>query len=1138
MKYKLLRQIVMISKLSFYGILLQCVLLQVLWATDVKAQKINSVREVHINVNFGNANIQDVFAFIESKTDFYFSYNVEDIRKDVRITKRERNISVASLLEEISREANLKFKQVNKNINVNLIKDTDNRDNVIEIVIQTRNVTGRVTSQEDGLGLPGVNVIEKGTSNGTVTNVEGMYSLSVAEGATLVFSSVGYTRTEIEIGNRSVIDLMMVPDIQQLEELVVVGYGTQKRISVTGAIVSVENDELIKNPSASISHSLAGRVTGLTSVQFSGRPGADDASIYIRGVGSLSEARSRPLVLVDGVERSFSQLDPNEVESISILKDASATAVYGIRGANGVIIVTTKRGSEGAPRIRMTTSFGLQQPTKIVEMANSYNYAIKHNEATLNDNPNAFVKFSPEAVEAFRTGSHPQVYPNSNWASMLIKPFAPQDQQNINISGGSKIVKYFVSMGRLSQDGLFRTFNNPDSYTWGYKRYNYRTNIDVNMTETTRLSLSIGGQNRNVQRPGSMPVEGDFTVLYWAVPYSGLIHEGKRILTDVTYIPGTEATHKDGLTAIGWGTGFQRQLNNTMNVDLGLNQKLDFVARGLSWRFKLANNSNIGHTKTRTTTHPYYTAFFRSTLDPTAPGDSSIVYRMGGSKGLLGYGESSSKARNWYMETALYYDRDFKEHHITGLLLYNQSQRFYPGSPYNDIPTGYVGMAARTTYSFKERYMLDLNLGYNGSENFAPGMRFGFFPAASVAWVLSEEGFMKDKLSFVNLMKFRASYGTVGNDQIGGSRFLYMADSWNNDTGVFGYNFGTISDVLQKMAREGRIGNPNVTWEKAEKQNYGIDLRFFNSRMMLSADRFYEYRDNILTTMQTVPGIISMSLPALNIGKVENKGYELELRWKDKIGKANYYLNTTMSYARNKILFMDEIPPAEPYLSQTGLRVGERFGYVFEGFWTEEEAANHEAYPNHFYIPKAGDVRYKDVNEDGVINAHDQLPIGFPDRPEYIFSLSNGIEYKGFDISMLWTAVTNVSRVLNDTWRTPFSSLQDRGLTQWHVDNAWTPETASTALAPRMTFFGLSNNTRVSALWLRDASYIRLKNIEIGYSFSPNSLKNLGISRLRLSTNGYDLLTFSKMIIIDPEQSGDYNHPLVKIYNLNLNVTF
>jgi TonB-linked SusC/RagA family outer membrane protein len=523
-------------------------------------------------------------------------------------------------------------------------------------------------------------------------------------------------------------------------------------------------------------------------------------------------------------------------------------------------------------------------------MADSYLFAIKHNEATLGDNPLNKVVFSDAAIKAFKEGGN-LIYPNTDWVNYIVKDAAAQSQYNFNVSGGSRNIKYFVSLGYLNQDGLFNTFDTDYSYQFGYKRYNYRTNLDLNLTETTKLSLTIGGRSEMRQQPGSQPSEGIFTVLYWAVPYSGMLYEGKRILLTNRYIPTSEK--KDGLNAIGWGTGYQRGLNNIMNMDFGIDQDLKAITKGLAWRFKFSNNSTNVHNKTRTTSKATYDPYYTCDVGGTA-GDSTIVFKKSGSDGLLGYSESSSKARNWYMETALTYDNSFGPHNVTGLLLYNQSKTFYP-SQYSDIPFGYVGIAGRVTYDYRMKYLLDVNLGYNGSENFAPGNRFGFFPAVSVGWAVTEENFLKGKIAGLDFLKLRVSIGTVGNDRLGSNRFLYLPDSYSANSGS--YSFGTINPTDVREASEGALGNPNVTWEKALKQNYGFDMRLWKGKLTASVDVFFENRKNILTTRNTVPGILAISLPAQNIGEVENKGYEIELGWRDRRpGGLNYYLTGNMSF--------------------------------------------------------------------------------------------------------------------------------------------------------------------------------------------------------------------------------------------------
>lgn len=1004
-------------------------------------------------------------------------------------------------------------------------------------IINAIDVRGRVVDQK-GQPLPGVGIKLKGTSVGSVTNSDGYYSIKLPnDNGTLIFSFVGFDSQEISVNSRSQIDVTLQETPSKLNEVVVIGFGTQKKITLTGAISSVGFADLVKSPNASVANTLAGRVTGLTSVQYSGLPGADDPRIYVRGIGSLTESNSSPLVLVDGVERSFSQLDPNEIETVTVLKDASATAVYGIRGANGVVIVTTKRGTEGTPTITMSSSAGLQAPTMLLDFADSYTYAINYNKAQLNDNPNANLKFSSEAIEAFRTNSDPLIYPNTDWRKMMLKPSAFQMQENINVSGGTKNVKYFVSLGYLNQDGLFNTFDLDYDYNFNYKRYNYRANIDIDVSKTTKISLITGGRSEVRNQPWFSNAPGlDLGALFrdinWAPPYSGAgIVNGKRIGSSTKYISGSKY---DGL-ALSYGKGVNNMLGNILNFDIAVDQKLDFITNGLLFKIKAANNSRYDHNKGRSSSRAYYEPWRMKDIDPNAPNGNTIILKKIGADGLLGYSESFAKARDWYLEGSLSYRRDFGPHHVSSLLLYNQSKRYYP-SVNIDIPLGYVGLAARATYDYKNKYLLDLNMGYNGSENFAIGNRFGLFPALSLGWILTEEKFMKS-IPFINYLKLRGSYGVVGNDRQGNNRFLYLADSYSPNSG--GYNFGTDVPTNQITAAEGRVGNPDVSWETARKQNLGLDMNLFEGKFGLSVDVFNEHRNNILTTRQTVPGFIAMNLPALNIGEVKNRGYEIEVKWNDNIRDLGYFISSNMSFSRNKVIFKDEISKKYDYLLETGQRVNQPFGYVFDGFWSENDVTRLSDFPNHLIMPKPGDMRYKDLNNDGKIDTYDIQPIGFPDYPEYIFGSTFGLNFKNFDLNMLWTATKNVSRLLSGTYRLAFGPTLDHALMQYMADGQWTPENAATATHPRMTLTGVSNNTRTSDFWQKDGSYIRLKNAELGYSFNTAALKRFGITGLRAYINGYNLLTFDKVKIIDPEASGAVGeYPIMKIYNMGVNINF
>jgi TonB-linked SusC/RagA family outer membrane protein len=1010
---------------------------------------------------------------------------------------------------------------------------------------QTLQVTGTVTDNQGG-PIPGVNIIEKGTKKGVNTDMDGKFKISTSSKAVLEFSYIGFETKDISVNGQSVINLKMATSATDLTEVVVVAYGKQKKISVTGAISSINSEQLSRSPSANIANSLAGQITGISTVQFSGRPGADDPSIFIRGIASLSEANSQPLIIVDGVERPFTGLDADEIESFSILKDASATAVYGVRGANGVVIVTTKRGTKGKASITASYSKGLQEATRLLDFADSYTYGQRHNQARLGDNPLLTVgelKFTPEALEAFRTGSNPIIYPDVDWLDYILKPFADQSRANINVSGGNDNVRYFASIGVLSQDGLFKTFDTDYNYNFSFQRYNFRTNLDIDVTKTTKIGVTIGGQVgiRNEPRT-SGGINQLFREIYWSQPYAspGII-DGRYIVGSDNYITGTK---KDPFSSY-YGLGFSNILQNRLNFDIDLNQQLNFIT-GLTFRTKLSYNTSYTHTKSRASSIIRYIPFFRVDIDPdfklTNPDSEEIVYRTSGTDGNLSYTESQGKDRDWYFEAGLNYNRKFGVHNFGGLLLYNHQKDYYPLDTNNnpttnqDIPRGLVGIASRITYDYNSKYSADFNIGYNGSENFAEEKRFGVFPAFSVGWVVTKEKFM-EAVPFVDFLKFRLSYGLVGNDKIGGNRFLYLPDSYNPSSGS--YSFGTDNPTSQTGATEGIIGNPDVTWETATKRNLGIELKFLENKLGLIVDVFKENRTNILTTKGTVPEFVAYILPAVNIGEVENKGFEVELNWNHKIGKNfSYRINANVSHSRNKIIYMDEVPWTYDYLYRTGNPVGQPFGYIFDRFYGLDETG--VGVPKHNYPLKPGDMVYKDLNGDNLIDQDDQKAIGYPNYPAYNFGLNAGFSYKDFDFSMSWAGATQTSRLLDESLRVPFGTTGERSLMQYMADEAWTPETANTATFPRITFQGALNNSKNSDFWLRDASYVRLKTLEFGYNFKGAFLKKMGIASFRLYFNGNNLITISKLDIIDPESRAGsiQEYPLTKLYNLGVKFNF
>lgn len=1021
---------------------------------------------------------------------------------------------------------------------------------------QNIKVEGKVVD-EMGEAMIGVSIALKDAGTGTVTNVNGDFTLGdVPLGSTLTFSYLGYKSQVVNV-TKGHIHVKMDPDDQQLEEVVIIAYGTQKKVTITGAISNVNNKELLKSPSASLGNAIAGKLPGVQSVQYSGIPGGDDPVIRVRGIGSFNNAE--PLVLVDGVERSFSQLDPNEVADITILKDASATAVFGVRGANGVILVTTRRGESGKPSVSFSASAGIQQITHFVELTDSYTYAMAYNNAQLGDGTSPDnLKFSPEAVQHFKDRDMLMLYPDTDWLNYIMKDHAWQSQYNANVSGGNDRAKYFISVGMLNQDGLFKTFGTDPEANFKYKRYNYRANIDLNLTKLSQLSINIGGrvENRNIIGDGESNL---FRYLQYAAPMAGygIDSEGRHIVADRSLVGDYD---RDGLETF-YNLGYTKESKNVLNLDLQYQLKLDFITKGLDFKLKGSYNSDYTQQKNRKNGYGSGVTYMATTQPGLTDenGNPKVVLIKSGDTYPLPYSEAKWGGRNWYAEASLNYARKFGSHNVGAMVLYNQSKTYYPwdsqGEIYRSIPSGYVGLVGRATYDYATKYMLDINIGYNGSENFAPGKRYGFFPSASVGWIASSEKFWEPLRKVVSYLKIRASLGTVGNDAMGGRRFMYLPGSYKfiaggpdgsrNGTA----NFGTNNSNWLPGAYEASSGNPFVTWETAIKQNYGIDLKMLDDKLSINVDVFFENRKDILASNAAIlPSLTGMQSNSLNFGQVKNHGYEVVLRWEDQIGDFHYSISPALTYARNKVIEQMEVRQNYEHLYLKGHPVGQPFGYEFFEFY--EPGKTEERYqqkygtsmPEQGTAIKAGDCVYVDLTGDGKIDTNDVHAIGFTDIPEYNGSLNLNLSYKNFDVSMLWIGATNVSRQLDMYYRPQFGSSNQTALSQWVYDNSWREDNAQSATLPRITFANQAHNIQNSEVWLVDASYIRLKNVEIGYTFRKIP-RIPQIGSLRLYATGYNLLTFSKFKANDPESSGAaygtfMKYPMTRVYNFGIKVNF
>ncbi|MCM1021798.1 MAG: TonB-dependent receptor [Muribaculum sp.] len=1022
---------------------------------------------------------------------------------------------------------------------------------------QDTTVTGTVVD-DTGEPIIGATVMVEGTSNGTVTDLDGNFSLKMKPGSKIKVSYIGYDPQVVTAKNGMTITLKTNSVV--LGGVEVVAYGVQKKVTVTGAISSVKGEELTRTPVASVGNVLAGQLTGVTTVQTSGEPGADQATIYVRGKGTFNG--ESPLIQVDGVERSMNDIDPEDIESITVLKDASATAVFGVRGANGVVLITTKRGKEGQAKIDVSTSFSIVKPVKPIEQANSYEYATFYNQMQFNDyegDPANFVPmFSPEVVQKFKDGSDPIRFPSIEWADYTMKKHTLQTKSNINISGGTKEVRYFVSAGLTTQEGGFKNFGYSETAGYDYTRFNYRANLDIDVTPTTAITLGVSGIVANIEKPISNEgTSAYFRALYQAVPFStaGII-DGKPIFT-------TTETGADGLALpVTGGSGFTYILGssgntsggyydntNTLQADVQLNQKLDFITKGLSFRVKGAYNSWFGARKTYTRERATYTPIF--TLD----GETKL--RKSGQDGLLYISESQNgRGRDWYAEAAFNYNRTFGLHSVGALVLYNQSKTYYPKT-FSDIPQGYVGLVGRITYDYDNRYMAEFNIGYNGSENFHPDRRFGTFPAGSIGWIISNEKFFQPITKVVDFLKFRASLGLVGNDKVGGNRFMYTADPFVQNTAIaarsgYSYNFGINTRDAVHGWIESTKNNPNVGWEKALKQDYGVDIYVLNSRLRANFDYYREHRTNILLQDWTAPSYIGYTVPYANLGVVDSWGWEISLQWNDQINKDwRYWVNVNLSHNQNEVKEKKETPYTNEFQYERGHRIGARYQYQFFRFYDEETPALYEKkfgqpYPEQLMDLKNGDAVYVDLDGDGKITPDDRTrALGYTDDPQYVAGLNFGVVWKGLELSMQWTGAWDVSRMIEDVFREPFKSRTgntDGGLLRYNVYNSWNAENPGQNYDfPRPSWASYSNNyQQASTLYEKDAKYLRLKTAQLSYTIDAPFVKKIGLRNAIVALSGYNLLTFSPYKWGDPESVGSATpqYPVQKTYTVSLKLNF
>jgi len=1016
------------------------------------------------------------------------------------------------------------------------------------VCAQNRITVKGVVTDENDEPLVGVNILAKNTVIGATTDIDGNYSIELdGSGNVLVFYFLGYTTQEEVVGNRIVINVKMTPDSEVVEETVVVGYGTQKKASVVGAISSVDMSNL-KMPGSQLSTNLAGQLAGVISMTRTGEPGKNGAAdFYIRGVSSF-QGTVTPLVLVDGVERDLDLVDTDDIESFSILKDASASAVYGVRGANGVILITTKKGNIGRPEIKVRAEAGITSPTVMPEFVNSEQWALMYNEAT------GSTHYSPEAIAKYRDGSDPDLYPNVNWIDALYRNLASNQRVNASVTGGGDVARYYISGSFYNESSIFRNAGNVYDYdsSINYNKFNFRANVDVNLTKSTVLNVNLANIYEKSFGPGR--ATGDI----WSYAFSTSPNAFPTEYSDGTIAAPSQATGFNPWNLLVH-SGYREQFWNSAQSLIGLTQDFGMLTEGLKANIKFSWDAWNTQLQTRTKDPQQFHATGRDE-------DGNLIFGSPiytGSESLA-FGQSAASSITTYLEASLNYERVFGgDHRVGAMFLYNHKilRRSYSNDTNlltvdakTSLPYKNQGIAARLTYSYRYKYMVEFNMGYNGSENFAPGHRFGFFPAVSAGWMVSEEKFWEPVKPYINNFKIKASYGKVGNDQIGNTdRWLYLATINSGNQFIMGDTGKTGGTGLAV----GRPENLNFSWEEETKLNAGIEIMLFN-QLRIQADYFHSHRTGILMLRGGLPGIAGMQnaskLPYVNIGETENQGVDLSLEWNKKFGEWYLTGRGNFTYNRNKLLNNDEPDWKYKYQNRIGKPYGvgasQPWGYLALGLFESQEEIDNSPVQT-FGEYRVGDIKYADINGDRRVDSEDQIYLGYTDLPEITYGFGATAQWRGIDINIFFQGIGHVNFFLNGaSIRSPFSAnnmersaiQQDVWKKGWRTDR--TEAENASAVYPRLSYgtqAGAVNNQQTSSWWQRNGAFLRLKNVEIGYTLPKTLMVRSGfIKTFRIYVSANNLCTFSKFKLWDPEKGGGDggSYPLNRIISIGLNANF
>ena len=1104
-----------------------------------------------LSVSMSNSTLREVLKTIEKSSQFVFFYLDDAVNLERKVSIDSKNKNIEEILSELFEGTSCTYRISDRQIFISgkAPASTEQQQN-------KRKISGRVTDIK-GEPLIGVNVTVDGDANGSITNMDGLYEIFVTKkSVVLKFTYIGFKTSEIRTNaSTNIYDVTLEEQVNELEETVIVGYGTQRKISNIGAQSSMKMED-IKTPSASLTTTLAGRLAGVVAVQRTGEPGKDAADIWIRGISTPNT--SSPLVLVDGVERSFNDIDPEDIESLTTLKDASATAVYGVRGANGVILIKTKPGKVGKPTVSTDYYESFTRFTKMVDLADGITYMNAANEAMRNDG--IATKYTEDQIRNTIAGKDPYLYPNVDWLKEIFNDWGHNRRVNVNVRGGSEKVAYYASVSYFNETGMTVTDKNIDTYDskMKYSRYNFTTNLNIDVTPTTKVEIGAQGYLGE----GNYPAISSADLYNAAMSISPVEYPKMFFVNGEAFVPGT-STNNNFNNPYSQATrrGYDNLTKNQIYSNLRVTQDLDMLTKGLKltamYAFDVYNEIHVHQDRAESTYN------FLDTSVPYDMNGQPILQRIYEGSNVLSYTQETSGNKKTYLEASLNYDRTFNDdHRVSALFLFNQqSKLLYPKGTLEDaIPYRMMGIAGRATYSWKDRYFAEFNIGYNGAENFSPKHRFGTFPAFGVGWVVSNEKFWQPLSKAVSFLKIRYTDGKVGNSEVSDRRFMYLDQMKEN--GDYGYKFGP--NGTKWSGYETVNMAVDLIWEESRKQDLGIDLKLFNDDLSIVFDLFKERRENILLKREhSIPSFLgyNTSAPYGNIGIIENKGFDGTIEYNKRINK-DWVIALRGNVTFNKDKWIQGELPEQKYewMNQYGHNINGVKGYVAEGLFTQAEiddmarweslsdankAITPKPFASQFGTVKAGDIKYKDLNNDGQIDAYDQTYISRGDVPTTVYGFGFTIGWKDLSVGMMFQGVAGAERVLNGSSVNPFNGGGGSGNLYSNIGDRWTEENPDqNAFYPRLSYGSETtsniNNFQKSTWWVRNMNFLRLKTLQISYNLPKPWVNKVHLKNAAVYVMGTNLFTLSRFKLWDPELNTDNgaSYPNTTSYSVGINFTF